>query len=159
VSARALELAERRVHRLTERDPRVADRVRLVQTGLTYRDARFAGYDAAVLMEVIEHLDPDRLPALERAVFGHARPGTVLVTTPNVEYNAHWPELRGRRHPDHRFEWNRAEFTGWAARTADRHGYAVRVAGIGELDPAAGTPTQLAVFTRAAAAPTGRTAG
>jgi 3' terminal RNA ribose 2'-O-methyltransferase Hen1 len=159
VSARALELADRRIRRLADRDPRVAERVRLVQTGLTYRDARLAGYDAAVLMEVVEHVDPDRLPALERAVFGHARPGTVLVTTPNVEYNAHWPQLHGLRHPDHRFEWNRAEFTAWAQRVAGTYDYAVRVAGIGDDDPAAGTPTQLAVFTRAAAVPTGRTAG
>jgi 3' terminal RNA ribose 2'-O-methyltransferase Hen1 len=159
VSARALELADRRLRRLTERNPALADRVRLVQTGLTYRDARLRGYDAAVLTEVVEHLDPDRLPALERAVLGDARPGTVLVTTPNVEYNAHYPGLTGLRHPDHRFEWTRAEFAGWAERAADRYGYAVRMAGIGDADAAAGTPTQLAVFTRAAAAPTARTPG
>ena len=116
VSARALQLAARRLN--LERMPdRQRERLTIFQSSLTYRDDRLAGLDAAVLMEVIEHLDPDRIPALERVVFGGAAPGTVVVTTPNAEYNAHFETLPpgAARHPDHRFEWTRAQFRAWAA--------------------------------------------
>jgi 3' terminal RNA ribose 2'-O-methyltransferase Hen1 len=127
-------------------------RIRLLQSGLTYTDARLRGYDAAVLMEVVEHLDPDRLPALEHAVFGAAAPATVVVTTPNVEFNVRYADLPAGalRHRDHRFEWTRAEFASWAAGVGDRHGYAVRLLGVGTEDPEVGPPSQLAVFTRGA---------
>jgi len=153
VSARALEVAARRLH-LDRMPERQRARITLLQSALTYRDARLAGYDAAVLMEVVEHLDPDRLPALEDAVFAAAAPATVVVTTPNAEHNVRYPALAAGafRHRDHRFEWTRAEFTGWAAGVAARHGYGVRVAGVGGDDPEVGPPTQLAVFTRGAAA-------
>ncbi|WP_369130528.1 3' terminal RNA ribose 2'-O-methyltransferase Hen1 [Modestobacter roseus] len=149
VSARALQVAARRLH-LDRMPERQRARLTLVQSALTYRDARLAGYDAAVLMEVVEHLDPDRLPALEDAVFAAASPGTVVVTTPNVEHNVRYPALAagGFRHRDHRFEWTRAEFAGWAEGVAARHGYTVRLLGVGEDDPQVGPPTQLAVFTR-----------
>lgn len=149
VSVRALASAARRL-RIERLPERVAARVRLVQGSLAYTDARLKGYDAAVLSEVIEHVDPERLPALEYAVFGAARPGTVVVTTPNAEYNVCWPTLPAGqlRHADHRFEWDRAQFGDWARRTAERHGYTVAFAPVGEEDPQAGPPTQLAVFTR-----------
>lgn len=148
VSSRALEQAERhlRTDRMSERQ---AKRLRLVQGSVVYRDKRFAGHDAAALMEVIEHLDPGRLPAMERVVFGEARPRTVVVTTPNAEYNAAYGmEAHQMRHADHRFEWDRARFTEWAEATAARYGYRVRVEGIGAIDPEAGTPTQMGVFDR-----------
>ncbi len=147
VSARSLQIAARKLHldRLSERQ---AARIDLFQAALTYEDARFAGFDAAVLMEVIEHIDPPRLAALERVVFGVARPGAVVVTTPNVEYNANYEGLTGMRHPDHRFEWTRAEFRAWANRVAAEHGYAEEFHGVGAVDPERGTPTQLAVFRR-----------
>jgi 3' terminal RNA ribose 2'-O-methyltransferase Hen1 len=153
VSARALEIAARRL-RLDRLPDRQRARIRLLQSGLTYTDARLRGYDAAVLMEVIEHLDLDRLPALEHAVFGAAAPTTVVVTTPNVEYNARFDNLPAGtfRHRDHRFEWTRQEFADWASVIADRYGYAVRLLGVGDEDPDVGTPTQMAVFTRGAAA-------
>ena len=147
VSVRALRQAARRL-RLDRLNERQADRITLFQGALTYLDARFAGYDAAVLMEVIEHLDPGRLGALERVVFGAARPGAVLVTTPNAEYNVNYPDVADRRHPDHRFEWTRAEFQAWATRVAAEHGYTVTFQGIGEEDPAHGAPTQMGVFRR-----------
>ncbi|GAA0808725.1 3' terminal RNA ribose 2'-O-methyltransferase Hen1 [Spirilliplanes yamanashiensis] len=146
VSSRALATAERRL-RLDRLPERQRDRVQMWQSALTYRDDRLRGFDAAVLMEVIEHLDPERLPALEAAVFGHARPGAVVVTTPNVEFNARYEGLTGMRHPDHRFEWTRAQFQDWAHRVAAAHGYAVEFRGVGEDDPALGAPTQLALFT------------
>jgi 2-polyprenyl-3-methyl-5-hydroxy-6-metoxy-1,4-benzoquinol methylase len=149
VSARALQIAERRL-RLDRLPPRRQGRVRLLQSSLTYRDTRIAGYDAVVLMEVIEHVDPPRLDALGRTVFGHAHPGTVVVTTPNAEYNIRYPGLPAgaMRHPDHRFEWTRAQFRAWADATAGGYGYSVRYLPVGPEDAEVGPPTQLAVFTR-----------
>ncbi|MET9295898.1 3' terminal RNA ribose 2'-O-methyltransferase Hen1 [Streptomyces sp. NPDC003077] len=151
VSMRALHAARRRLglDRMSERQ---AARVRLVQGSLAYTDDRLKGYDAAVLSEVVEHVDPPRLPALEYAVFGAARPRTVVVTTPNAEYNVRWESLPAGhvRHHDHRFEWNREEFRGWAREVAARHGYAVDFRPVGNDDPQVGPPTQLAVFRREA---------
>ncbi len=147
VSARSLSIAARRMRRRLEHEPQ---RVELFQSSLVYRDDRLAGLDAAVLMEVVEHVDPPRLPALARCVFGHAAPRTVLVTTPNVEYNVRFEGLAAGalRHRDHRFEWTRAEFAGWAADVAVTYGYTVAHHPIGPDDPEVGSPTQLAVFTR-----------
>ena len=150
VSARALAQAARRLRLDRMPDARRA-RLTMLQSSLTYRDARLAGLDAAVLMEVIEHVEPDRLSALERAVFEFAAPRTVVVTTPNREYNPEYGMADGRlRHRDHRFEWDRAEFTAWALGVGAAYGYAVRFAGVGAESPIAGSPTQLAVFTRIA---------
>ncbi|QIS18589.1 3' terminal RNA ribose 2'-O-methyltransferase Hen1 [Nocardia terpenica] len=152
VSMRALHIAQRRLgsDRLP---PRVAERVTLRQGALTYTDAALRGYDAAVLMEVIEHVDPPRLAALAHAVFGSAAPGAVIVTTPNGEYNVTYEGLRGGRfrHADHRFEWSRAEFAAWAHGVAERYGYAVRFEPIGPEDALLGAPTQMAVFQRSSA--------
>jgi 3' terminal RNA ribose 2'-O-methyltransferase Hen1 len=149
VSHRALQVAARRLHfdRMSDHQ-RV--RVNLLQSSLTYRDARLSGYDAVVLMEVIEHVDPPRIPALERTVFGHARPITVVVTTPNIEHNVRFEDLPAGnlRHRDHRFEWTRAEFHAWAGSVASANGYRVRHLPIGVDDPEVGPPTQMAVFTR-----------
>ncbi|WP_374454246.1 3' terminal RNA ribose 2'-O-methyltransferase Hen1 [Nocardioides sp.] len=147
VSTRSLQHAARRL-RLERMSERQAERIELFQGALTYEDARYAGFDAAVLMEVVEHVDPPRLEALERVVFGAARPGAVVVTTPNSEYNALYESLVGMRHPDHRFEWTRAELGEWAERVCRTYGYRVEVHGIGDHDESLGTPTQMAVFTR-----------
>jgi SAM-dependent methyltransferase len=148
-SAAALERAARRL-RLDEMAPRQRARIRLLQGALTYSDRRLAGYDAAVLMEVIEHVDPDRLDALEQAVFGGAAPAAVVVTTPNAEFNIRYPGLApgARRHPDHRFEWGRAEFRAWAEAVGRRHGYTAAFEPVGAEDPTVGPPTQLAVLAR-----------
>ncbi|MHA4850004.1 3' terminal RNA ribose 2'-O-methyltransferase Hen1 [Rhodococcus sp. MSC1_016] len=147
VSTRALTIAGRRL-RLDRMPERRRARLQLFQAALTYTDRRFAGYDAAVLMEVVEHIDPPRLPALEQVVFGTARPGHVIVTTPNSEYNVRYADLRGMRHPDHRFEWSRAEFGSWADHVGEEFGYTVDFRPVGDDDPAVGSPTQMAVFTR-----------
>jgi len=147
VSTRSLHQAARRV-RLDRMSDRQAERVTLFQGALTYEDERYAGYDAAVLMEVVEHVDPPRLAALAHVVFGTAKPGAVVVTTPNSDYNALYEGLVGMRHPDHRFEWTRAEFASWSDRVAASYGYAVERRGVGELDEVLGAPTQLAIFTR-----------
>ncbi|MFF7447901.1 MULTISPECIES: 3' terminal RNA ribose 2'-O-methyltransferase Hen1 [unclassified Streptomyces] len=147
VSMRALTIASRRL-KLDRMGERMASRVQLLQGSLAYTDKRLKGYDAAVLSEVIEHLDLPRLPALEYAVFGAARPRTVLVTTPNVEYNVRWESLPAGhvRHGDHRFEWTREEFRSWASSVAERHGYDVEFVPVGPDDPEVGPPTQMAVF-------------
>lgn len=121
-------------------------RVQLVHGSAVYRDDRLRGRDAVICVEVIEHIDPERLDAFRDAVFSHLKPPTVIITTPNVEYNALFREA-GRRHADHRFEWTRAEFEAWASHAADDAGYTVRFAPIGELHPMLGPPTQMAVFT------------
>jgi hypothetical protein len=147
VSAFALMIAARRLRLERMSDERRA-RLELFQGSLTYTDKRFAGYDAAVLMEVIEHVDPQRLGALEQVVFGSARPRHVLVTTPNVEYNPRYEFLTGMRHRDHRFEWTRAEFAAWCEGVRSAYGYGVSYEPIGEQDPELGAPTQMGVFHR-----------
>lgn len=147
VSIRSLEIAHRRlkVDRLPERQ---RERIRLIHGALTYRDARLANFDAAAIVEVIEHLDPPRLAAFERALFEYARPRTIVLTTPNREYNAMWESLPSgeMRHADHRFEWTRAEFKAWAERVAARFGHSVRFLPVGPDDAEVGAPSQMAVF-------------
>ncbi|TXD41264.1 3' terminal RNA ribose 2'-O-methyltransferase Hen1 [Lujinxingia vulgaris] len=149
VSYRELERAARRLR--LEGWPDVQDqRVVLMQGSLLYRDRRLAEFDAAALVEVIEHLDPPRLATLEEMVFRHMRPRTLVVTTPNREYNSVWESLPagGRRHDDHRFEWTREQFQGWGDGLAERFGYEVRYRGIGDEVEGVGAPTQMGVFTR-----------
>ena len=148
VSMGALGTASRRLH-IDTMTPRQRERITLFQSALTYRDRRLQGYDAAVLMEVVEHVDADRLDALEAAIFGAAHPATVIVTTPNVEYNVRFSSLPdgSLRHRDHRFEWSRDAFAAWAGGVADRHGYAVRFLPVGPDDAEVGPPTQMAVFS------------
>lgn len=147
VSTLALGIAARKLKLERMPDAKRA-RLTLFQGALTYTDPRFAGYDAAVLMEVVEHVDPPRLAALERVVFGHAAPQHVIVTTPNSEYNVNYEFLTGMRHPDHRFEWTRAEFAAWADRVAREYRYTVTFKPVGDEDPDRGSPTQMGVFTR-----------
>lgn len=151
-SARTLEAAARRLQ-LDTAGERMRARVVLQMGSLTYGDRRWQGFDAATLVEVIEHIDPGRLAALELSVFAAARPRLVAVTTPNREYNALFEGMAGdaMRHPDHRFEWSRAAFETWGSRVAAAHGYAVAFHPIGPEDATHGAPSQMAVFTQAAA--------
>lgn len=149
VSHRSLEKASERL-RLDRMPDNQRQRIRFFQGSLMYRDARLAGFDAAAVIEVIEHLDEPRLAAFERVLFEFARPGSVIMTTPNREYNVRWETLpAGKfRHRDHRFEWSRAEFEAWAGRLAGQFGYAVRFVPVGPVDPTVGPPTQMGVFTQ-----------
>jgi len=149
VAHRALETA----HALLRLDSLPAaqrERITLLHGSLTYQDGRLAGYDAAVAMEVIEHIDPPRLEAFEAVVFGAAQPGAVIVTTPNAEYNALFENLPPDefRHRDHRFEWTRKQFQDWACGVAGRRDYDVRFQAVGPEHPTLGGPTQMGVFTR-----------
>jgi len=110
-------------------------------------DRELIGFDAAVMLETIEHIDPGHLPRVERAVFAGMHPGMVLVTTPNQEYNLLHGMVAGRkRHPGHRFEWTRAQFQHWAGGVAQRHSYAVSFTDLGPPDPLRGSSTQMARF-------------
>jgi 3' terminal RNA ribose 2'-O-methyltransferase Hen1 len=152
-AARDLEWAAKRL-KLDMAGAPPEGRVTLLHGGITYRDRRWEDVDAVALVEVIEHLDAERLPALEKIVFGAARPATVVVTTPNADYNALFPNLApgAFRHPDHRFEWSRAQFEAWAGGVASAHGYGVVFSGIGAVDETLGAPTQMATFTKGGAA-------
>jgi 3' terminal RNA ribose 2'-O-methyltransferase Hen1 len=145
VSQRALEIAKDRLERLPEK---VRERVTLFQSSLLYRDKRLQGFDAAALVEVIEHLDSFRLTAFEKTVFQFAHPKLVIITTPNRDYNVVWESLPADtfRHSDHRFEWTRAEFQTWANAIAERYGYSVEISGIGDEAPELGTPSQMGIF-------------
>jgi 3' terminal RNA ribose 2'-O-methyltransferase Hen1 len=139
--------AKERLH-FNEMSPMQKERVNLFQGSLTYRDKRLEGFDAAAVVEVVEHLDPGRLKAFERVLFEFARPGTVVLTTPNKEYNAVWdePETSRMRHDDHRFEWTRREFAEWATRIGQAYGYNVQILPIGDEEEGLGAPSQMAIF-------------
>ena len=147
VSWRSLEIAKERL-RLDELPERQRGRIELIQGSLTYRDQRLNAFEAAAIVEVIEHLDAARLATFERIVFEFARPKHVVLTTPNAEYNSVFGTLPAGefRHGDHRFEWKRSEFEAWANGVAERFGYDVRFEPVGPLDAAVGAPTQMAVF-------------
>ena len=149
VSHQSLKIAQQRLHyeRLSEKEQ---ERLAFIQGSLCYRDSRLSGYDAAAVIEVIEHLDKPRLAAFERVVFEYACPTMVVLTTPNEEYNVKFENLpAGKfRHRDHRFEWTRREFESWTADVAKRFGYSVMYYPIGEEDSVVGAPTQMAVFTQ-----------
>ncbi len=147
VSSRAVEIARQRLERFPEE---VRARAKVHYGSLTYRDDRLAGFDAAAVVEVIEHLDPPRLQAFERVLFEFARPGLVVLTTPNREYNVRFETLPAGvlRHPDHRFEWTRAEFQAWAERVAEKYRYRVTFRPVGPEDAEVGAPTQMGVFVR-----------
>ena len=148
-SPRALGFASRRL-KMQKRTEAEREKIRLIQSGLTYADPALAGFDAAAVVEVVEHIDPGRLPAFETAVFGQARPRTIALTTPNREHNVRYEGLAdgGLRHRDHRFEWTREEFRAWAAGVAFRHGYTVEIGEIGPEDDEVGAPSQRGLFTQ-----------
>lgn len=149
VSYRSLETAQNRLN-LDRLPSKQKERITLIHGALTYRDKRLEGYDAAAVVEVIEHLDPPRLAAFERVLFEFARPSTVVMTTPNAEYNVKFETLpTGKfRHKDHRFEWTRQEFQAWAHKVAEHFNYSVRFLPIGPEDSIVGAPSQMGVFSR-----------
>lgn len=149
VSYRALEIAHKRLH-LDHLPTQQKNRIRLLHGALTYRDERLEGYDASAVVEVIEHLDLLRLAAFERVLFECARPATVVVTTPNADYNIKFASLQAGtfRHKDHRFEWSRQEFQSWASRIAERFNYTMRYLPIGPQDDAIGALSHMIVFSR-----------
>jgi 3' terminal RNA ribose 2'-O-methyltransferase Hen1 len=149
VASSSLARARRYLH-LDDMPPAQRERIEVVQGSLLYRDKRLEGFDVAALVEVIEHLDPPRLGAMERVVFAHARPRRVIVTTPNREYNVHWEALGAEklRHRDHRFEWTRAECQAWAERVGKQFGYTAEWREIGAADESLGAPSQMVIFDR-----------
>ncbi len=151
VSYRELLKAKERLH-WEEMSPKQRERIDLIQGALTYRDGRLAGFDAAAVVEVIEHMEPSRLQAFERALFEFAQPRTIVLTTPNAEYNTFYDTLSAGafRHSDHRFEWTRPEFRSWCEGVAARYGYTLTIEPVGEVHEQYGGPSQMAVFTHGA---------
>lgn len=149
VSVRTLEKAAQRL-RLEQMADYKKNKLTLMQASVTYKDKRFEGYDCACVIEVIEHIEPTRIPAFERSVFEFARPNTVIVTTPNQEYNAVYETLQADafRHGDHRFEWTRAQFKEWTEHVCEQFGYVCKISEIGDVDKRFGSPTQMGVFTK-----------
>lgn len=149
VSVSVLEKAAQRLH-LDRMQTYRKNKLTLMQASLTYRDKRFEGYDCACVIEVIEHIEPMRIPAFERAVFEFAAPRTVILTTPNSEYNTNYEHMQENalRHGDHRFEWTRDEFREWTEHICEKFGYSCEISGIGDIDEKFGTPTQMEVFTK-----------
>lgn len=148
VSYSELEKSQDKLH-WNEMPEKQRERLSLFQSSLTYRDKRFSGFDAAAVVEVIEHLDSNRLPALEKSLFTYAKPQTIVLTTPNREYNVRYENLSAGkvRHSDHRFEWTRSEFEAWAERVARENNYTVAFFPVGEEEENIGAPSQMAVFT------------
>ena len=148
VSYSELEKSQDKLH-WNEMPEKQRERLSLFQSSLTYRDKRFSGFDAVAVVEVIEHLDPNRLPALEKSLFTYAKPQTIVLTTPNREYNVRYENLSAGkvRHSDHRFEWTRSEFEAWAERVARENNYTVAFFPVGEEEKNIGAPSQMAVFT------------
>ena len=149
VSVGALKRAGQRLQ-LENMSERRRERIQLLQGALTYTDSRLQGFDVATVIEAVEHLDPERLDVFAEVVFGHISASTVVLTTPNREYNQNFEQLdsRGLRHEDHRFEWTRSEFEAWAGGIAARFGYGIEISAVGPVDPVCGPPTQMAVFSR-----------
>jgi len=147
VSFTALERAKdkMKIDRLHEA---LQNKLELFQGSLTYRDKRFEGFNCACVVEVIEHMDESRISAFARILFEFSRPRTVILTTPNVEYNINYEHMKENslRHGDHRFEWNRRQFTEWSQGICDKYGYEVEIKEIGGSDDENGTPTQMGVF-------------
>ncbi|MBC8110002.1 MAG: 3' terminal RNA ribose 2'-O-methyltransferase Hen1 [Verrucomicrobia bacterium] len=149
VSFRALEIAKEKLY-YEQFNERQKQRLSIIQGSLLYRDTRLNGFQAACLVEVIEHLDLPRLQVMERVIFEFAKPDFIIVTTPNAEYNIKYETLTAGnfRHTDHRFEWTRAEFEHWANETGKKFGYEADFSGIGEADEQVGASSQMAVFSK-----------
>jgi len=148
ISYNELLKAKERLH-FDEMSPKQKERIKLFQGSLAYKDSRLEGYDAAAIVEVIEHMDLTRLNAFERVVFEFAKPKTIILTTPNQEYNVTWESLDGEemRHDDHRFEWNRQEFASWAKSIAEKYNYDLEIQPVGDEIENIGAPSQMAIFT------------
>ncbi len=149
VSYRELLKAKDRLY-YDQMSPRQKERIGIIQGSLMYKDARLKDYDAAAVVEVIEHMDEDRLDSFEQVLFDYIKPETVVITTPNSEYNVNYEFLEDDnfRHDDHRFEWTRAEFKSWADKVCEQFDYQVNIQMLGDVDEAVGGPSQMGVFTK-----------
>lgn len=145
-SLEALQLAESLLTPMCEVD---GDRLSLIHGSLTTPYPRLVGFDAAAMVEMIEHVPPGHLSRVERAVFSELHPRLVIMTTPNSDYNVLYGLPKGQfRHADHEFEWTRPKFRSWATGVATRNNYRVVFDDIGPADPLFGSPTQMGIFTQ-----------
>uniref|UniRef100_A0AAZ1XKG5 Small RNA 2'-O-methyltransferase n=1 Tax=Oreochromis aureus TaxID=47969 RepID=A0AAZ1XKG5_OREAU len=125
-------------------------RVELYQGSVTQKDARLKGFDLVTSIELIEHLTPADIELFSEVVFGYMTPKTVIISTPNSEFNIFLPGVSNYRHSDHKFEWTRAEFRSWAMKVSLDYGYEVEFTGVGEApqgqQEAVGFCSQIGVF-------------
>lgn len=147
VSFGELQRAKENLH-LHEASPMMRERIQLFQSSITYKDNRIKDYDALALVEVIEHIDEERLPAMEKVLFGFANPRTVVLSTPNAEYNVMYKDTESFRHADHRFEWTRQQFADWCNKVGRDYKYDVAIYSIGQEENQIGAPSQAAVFNK-----------
>ena len=135
---------------LDQASPAMRERIKIFQGSVTYKDERLKGFDAAVLVEVIEHLDEERLPAMEKVVFGFPKPTSVILYTPKAEYKVVFEKLQAEtfRHDDHRFEWTRKEFADWCNKICNEYKYEVEIIPVGQEEENIGAPSQLAIFKK-----------
>ena len=130
--------------------------VNLFHGNLALQDSRFVGFDALVCLEVIEHLQPIELAQFPETIFGFNKPKIAIISTPNAEFNLHFPDLQYNtikkfRHFDHKFEWTRLEFKNWCENIATVYGYYLFFTGCGrvaETFDLLGYCTQMCLFVK-----------
>ncbi|WP_141431100.1 3' terminal RNA ribose 2'-O-methyltransferase Hen1 [Bacillus sp. 03113] len=115
---------------------------------LFYYDERLLNKDVMILCEVIEHIDEYRLPNIMKTIFREYQPKTLIVTTPNREYNEVYAMDEIVRHSDHRFEWTRQEFKSKCETWIKNVLYSMEFEGIGLEHEEYGHPTQMCTFVR-----------
>ncbi|MDN4617361.1 3' terminal RNA ribose 2'-O-methyltransferase Hen1 [Paenibacillus sp. PsM32] len=140
----------RAIDRFAKLEGRTDDVIPVITTGsLFYRDERWIDQDVIILCEVIEHINEVRLPQVIHTLFTDYRPQTLIITTPNREYNEVYDmDTEEIRHADHRFEWTRAEFEQYCTQWIQNRPYTFTISGIGEKHEQYGQPTQMVVFHR-----------
>uniref|UniRef100_H2YXS7 Small RNA 2'-O-methyltransferase n=1 Tax=Ciona savignyi TaxID=51511 RepID=H2YXS7_CIOSA len=125
--------------------------IRLYQGSVSEFDERLRNYDAVVSIELIEHLLPKTLEDFPQAVFGYINPKTVIISTPNADFNVLFGLNGCFRHWDHKFEWTRKQFQSWCENICKDYQYSVEYDGVG-VDPDKtqnfGYCSQFAIFTK-----------
>ncbi|NXI62786.1 HENMT methyltransferase, partial [Anseranas semipalmata] len=125
--------------------------VTLHHGSVAHKDPCMLGFDLVTCIELIEHLEESELEKFPEVVFGFMAPTMVVISTPNSEFNPLLPGVTVFRHPDHKFEWDRAQFQSWALDTAKRYDYTVEFTGVGSPPTGmedVGFCTQIGVFVK-----------
>lgn len=140
----------RAIDRFAKLEGRTDDVIPVITIGsLFYRDERWVDQDVIILCEVIEHINEVRLPQVIHTLFTDYRPQTLIMTTPNREYNeVYQMDADEIRHTDHRFEWTRAELEQYCTQWIQNRPYTFTISGIGDKHEQHGQPTQMVVFRR-----------
>ncbi|KAK4795886.1 hypothetical protein SAY86_028212 [Trapa natans] len=166
ISVKSLIRAAKVLHSKLSKDSSTIKSAVLYDGSIIELDSRLCGFDMGTCLEVIEHMQEEQAHLFGDIVLGSFRPKTLIVSTPNYEYNV---ILRGSSAPnqeedadeksqaggqsfkfrnhDHKFEWTRRQFESWASKLATKHNYMVEFSGVGgshDIEP--GFASQIAVF-------------